>query len=341
MKIGRLIIVAIAIAVAATAITAAGAVYWFTRPLSQSGSNSSFYIYMGESCERVAVRADSCGLFPSPKLLVLMCTRAGVDRTLKVGRYDFTSKQTRWDFFKAVRDGKSAVARVTIPEGLTMRRILSIVADSTGAELSSLLRLAEDREFIRNLGFESRSLEGYLFPETYSIPWGAPPEYSLRVLTNQLKRVIADTVLQRMEQVGYSLHELLTLASLVEAETQVDAERPVIASVYRNRLKIGMPLQCDPTVIFAHGGLGRPLLRSDLEIDSPYNTYKHAGLPPGPICSPGAASIRAVLCPAETAFLYFVADGKGRHVFSSTLEQHNRAVRKAAASRRESISRSG
>jgi len=130
-----------------------------------------------------------------------------------------------------------------------------------------------------------------------------------------------------MTAIGFSLHELLTFASLIEAETSVGGERGLISSVYHNRLRKGMLLQCDPTVIYALGGLDRPLLYKDLEIDSPYNTYKFSGLPPGPICSPGAASIMAALYPEESRYLYFVADGNGRHIFSETLSQHNVARR--------------
>ena len=152
-----------------------------------------------------------------------------------------------------------------------------------------------------------------------------PPEKVAQILVEQFKKTFTDSLLRRAEEINFSLSEVVTLASMIEAEAKDGEEREMISAVYHNRLKRGMLLQCDPTVIYALSELDRPLLLKDLKIDSPYNTYKYPGLPPGPICNPGKASIFAALYPADADYLYFVAKGDGTHIFSTTLKEHNKA----------------
>jgi UPF0755 protein len=314
--------------VAIVTLAAACTVVWFSsKPVSDSGGVSLF-IYPGDTGARIAERVDSLHLFPSAWSFRLLCKATGLDKNLKVGRYDLTSEHSRWHIYRMLKDGNSAFVKITIPEGLTMERITRILAESTSVDPNEFSQLVNDTQFIHSQGIEAKSLEGYLFPQTYMIPWGSPPDCTVRALTNHLMNFMEDSLKTRMREIGFSFHELVTFASLVETEARDGEERRRISSVYHNRLRKGMLLQCDPTVIYALGGLDRPLLRRDLEIDSPYNTYKYSGLPPGPICSPGAASIIASLYPEETNYLYFVADGKGRHIFSETLKQHNIARKK-------------
>jgi len=182
-----------------------------------------------------------------------------------------------------------------------------------------------DTSLIHRLGFDSKSLEGYLFPDTYKLFWKMEPEKVIEMMVQELREVLDDTLLSQFRSSNLNLYEVIILASLVESEAKIDKERTLISAVYHNRLKIGMPLQCDPTVIYALGGLERLLTLKDLEFDSPYNTYKYAGLPPGPINNPGKASILSAFFPANVKYLYFVAKGDGSHIFSVDLEEHNRA----------------
>jgi UPF0755 protein len=288
----------------------------------------SLYIYPGDSGKQIANRVDSLGLFPSPESFRLLCKITGTDKELKVGRYDFDSDDSRWKIFRALEEGISAKLKITVPEGLTLDRIISILAEETNFDSTEFERLISDSSFVRSLGVDAVSLEGYLFPETYLIPWGSPPDYIIRAMTGQLMSFMDDSLKDRMHEISFNLHELLTFASLIEAEARDGDERTLISSVYHNRLRKRMLLQCDPTVIYALGGLDRPLYYKDLEIDSPYNTYKYSGLPPGPICAPGAASIKAALYPDDSDYLYFVADGTGGHIFTKTLQDHNAAKRR-------------
>jgi len=323
--LGVLLIIAI--------LSAAYIVIWFaSHPLSGSKS-ASLFIHPGDTGTQVAQRADNLGLVPSVRSFRILSILTGLDTKLRVGRYDFTSDHSRLDIYRMLRDGKAVSIKITIPEGLTLKRILSILADSTHSSHDEFRKLATDTAFIMTLGFQTESLEGYLFPQTYLVPWSSPPSYTITAVTDNLNNFLVDSLKNRMREIDFSLHETLTLASLIEAEARDGEERQLISSVYHNRLRQGMRLQCDPTVIYAMGGLDRALLLKDLEIDSPYNTYKYSGLPPGPICSPGSASILAALYPAETRFLYFVADGSGKHVFSETLQQHNAARNRVKANR--------
>lgn len=314
-------------------LSAAYVVTWFASHPISGPESASLFIHPGDTGTQVAKRADSLGLVSSVRSFRILSILTGLDKKLRVGRYDFSPEHSRFDIYRMLRDGKAASIKVTIPEGLTLKRILSILADSTHVSPEDFSKLATDTSFIRTLGFNAASLEGYLLPETYLIPWSSPPSYTIKAMTDNLKNFLSDTLRMRMGESGLGLHETLTLASLIEAEARDGEERELISSVYHNRLRKRMLLQCDPTVIYALGGLDRPLLHKDLEIDSPYNTYKYPGLPPGPICSPGAASIIAALYPAETRFLYFVADGSGKHIFSETLRQHNAARNRVKANR--------
>jgi UPF0755 protein len=251
-----------------------------------------------------------------------------VDRQLKPGRYRINGGLTHYQLVLAFRDGKPELSKVTIPEGWTLRQMIPVIAKEIPTDSADLTRLLADQNYFRGFGIEAPGFEGYLFPETYSYF----PYQDARSVIAEMVRMFRDKftpeMLKRAQELKLSLNEVITLASLIEAEAAVGKERELISSVFHNRLRLGWKLQCDPTVIYAIGGLDRPLLRKDLDYDSPYNTYQYYGLPPGPICSPGLASIKAALYPATTNYTYFVATGSGQHVFSSSLEQHNRAAGK-------------
>jgi len=189
--------------------------------------------------------------------------------------------------------------------------------------------LGQDQAFITALGVQGPALEGYLFPDTYHVPRGLSEQSLLTLMVRNFQKRYSADMATRAQQLDLTQHEVVTLASLVEKEAQIDAERPLIAAVFHNRLRRGMRLQCDPTVIYALGErFDGNLRKDDLQIDSPYNTYRYAGLPPGPIANPGQRALEAAINPAAVDYLYFVAtrDG-GRHIFSKSLQEHNVAVR--------------
>lgn len=214
---------------------------------------------------------------------------------------------------------------ITIPEGFELRKILKLISKKTGIPFEELRDIAYNPILFRDI-FENETppnLEGYLFPDTYEIPLYYSPEKILRIMINRLFEALNelgyDTIKYRLK---LNLHQILTLASIVEKEALYDSEKKVIAGVYYNRLKRNIPLQADPTIQYLLPEPLFPLPLKFLKLDSPYNTYRKRGLPPTPICSPGKASIEAVLYPAETDYLYFVAKGDGTHIFSKTFKEH-------------------
>jgi UPF0755 protein len=218
--------------------------------------------------------------------------------------------------------------RLMVPNGVEQRKIAGFVAASLDIDSTAFMKATRDPRLLESLGIMARNTEGYLFPGTYNFPWASTPNEVIRFLAGRFRSYYNDSLKQQTAKAGLDEKRLLTLASIIEAETPVDAEKPLIASVYLNRLKKNMRLQADPTIQYAISGNARMLSYRDLEIDSPYNTYRHAGLPPGPICNPGPASIHAVLHPAKTSYLYFVATGRGGHWFATTLAEHAGNVRR-------------
>jgi UPF0755 protein len=216
---------------------------------------------------------------------------------------------------------------VTFPEGSTVRTVAKILVEAGLASEYRILLLAADESFIRARGIEAKSLEGYLFPETYNFQRTQDEAALLETMLKEFRSRFSLVWQERARELGYSVHEIVTLASLVEKEARVDVERPVIAAVFHNRLKHRMPLQSDPTAVYDLPEFSGPVTHRHLQRNSAYNTYQITGLPPGPICNPGAKSIQAVLYPAEVSYVYFVSKADGTHQFSTTLAEHNHAVR--------------
>jgi len=254
----------------------------------------------------------------------------GVDRTVKAGIYDLPATGGAWTLLGILKEGRVATVRFTAPEGLTLLDLADLVEERLGIPADSFLAHAGDSTLRRELNVAAPTLEGYLLPETYTLPLPVTSEALLQDMVGMFRRRWNPAWDQRLDSIGLTRHQLLTLASIVEGEARHDDERATIAGVYTNRLKLGMLLQADPTVQYAvemaRGERKPRLFFKDLEIDSPYNTYLHPGLPPGPVNSPGIKSIEAALYPAPVPFLYFVADSDGHHTFSRTLEEHNQAV---------------
>jgi len=259
----------------------------------------------------------------------------GYTKIIKTGKYLFVSGQSNLDILKDIRVGKSRmIIPVTIPEGWRLEQMARRYKHEIGIDPEKFLALCNDSAFIHDRGIHGKSLEGYLMPDTYAFYWQTDEREILERMLDGFKHFYNDTLLEQQRELKASQQEILTLASIVEAESSIGDERPVIAGVYWNRLKKRMRLEADPTVQYALGE-GKKLNRQDLDFDSPYNTYRHYGLPPGPINNPGKSSIRAVLFPQENDYLYFVATGVGGHRFANKFVDHQKNIMKYHRMRRE------
>lgn len=257
--------------------------------------------------------------------------QSGHGRHLKAGEYRFDRPMTPFEVIDKLTRGDVYVIHVTFPEGLTMAE-MAVIFESHGlGPRSAFIAAARDASPIRDLDPTAADLEGYLFPETYRISRHTDAATLVRLMATRFGRVLTPELRSAATARHLTVRQLVTLASIVEKETARPDERALIAAVYENRLRIGMPLQCDPTVIYALQRAGRydgNLRRDDLAFDSPYNTYRYPGIPPGPIASPGRASLDAALHPSDADFLYFVSRNDGSHEFARSLGDHNKNVQK-------------
>ena len=254
----------------------------------------------------------------------------GASRDLQAGEYRFDRPMTAIEVVNKIARGEVYGQRITFPEGLTIREMAAIYESRGLGRARDFIEAASNTALIRDLDPMAPDLEGYLFPDTYTVGRTAVASQLIESMVAGFRAAYpADAAQQPGDQPPLTTRELVTLASLVEKETAKPEERPVVAAVYRNRLRIGMPMQADPTVIYALQKTGKydgNIRKDDLSINSPYNTYQNRGLPPGPIASPGKAALEAALRPADVGFLYFVSRNDGSHVFATTLPEHNRNV---------------
>jgi UPF0755 protein len=282
----------------------------------------------GTSAEGIGHQLASLGLVRHPGLFRAYVLLRGDGARLRAGEYSLEGPLSLAEIVDKLARGDVVRREITFPEGRGIDEIATL-ALAHGLDRSALLAAAADPAPIRDLDPAAADLEGYLFPDTYELPRGPEAARVLVARMVQRFREVIEPERERLARSGLSLHEAVTLASLVELETARGDERSRIAAVFRNRLRLGMPLQTDPTIVFAlrkAGAWDGNIRKKDLEIDSPYNTYRHRGLPPGPIGSPGREAIRAVLEPAPVRDLYFVSRNDGSHHFSETLAEHERAV---------------
>ncbi|NOX35989.1 MAG: endolytic transglycosylase MltG [Calditrichaeota bacterium] len=260
----------------------------------------------------------------------------GKESRMHAGMFAIPRGLNSWQLLVYLESAKNVLLKVTIPEGLRTERIAAILQRKIGVDSARFMQLVRDSAFVNQLGVPAPTLDGFLMPETYFFQWKTPEEVIIRTLVkNTMSLFEPDSVRQQLQQLNMSILEIITLASIIEGEVMVDSERVLVSSVYHNRLKRGWRLQADPTIQFLLKDGPRRLTYRDLEIDSPYNTYKYAGLPPGPINNPGKQSILAAIFPAKTRYLYFVASGDGGHRFSRTLKEHLKWKRHFDKIRRE------
>jgi len=282
----------------------------------------------GASAEAIGRQLQALGLVRHPLVFRALARSRGVGTQLKAGEYALSGPLSLEGILDALERGDVVRRDLTVPEGRSLDEIASLVVEE-GLDLGTFLDAARDPAPVRDLDPAATDLEGYLFPDTYDVPQSPEaPRALVRRMALRFREVIAPE-LERIAEKGLTVRQVVTLASIVELETASADERPRIAAVFLNRLERGMPLQTDPSIIYALRKAGRwdgNIRRRDLEIDSPYNTYRRPGLPPGPLGSPGREAILAVLEPTETKDLYFVSRNDGTHEFSETLVEHNRAV---------------
>ena len=301
---------------------------YFQTPAAPLAEAQTVTIAAGATLRQIADGLAEHGLIRHRAMLIAYVKWWRPGPHLQAGEYVLRASMSPAQIVDNMRQGKVRHHALTIPEGLTVRQIAALAAERQFGDAAMIGELASDAAFIASLHIEAPSLEGYLFPDTYLLPRSISAKALLTLMVNTLRANYTSDIAAKAEQLGLTQHEALTLASLIEKEAQVDDERPLISAVFHNRLRRGMRLQCDSTVIYALGErFDGNIRKQDLEIDSPYNTYRYAGLPPGPIANAGRRSLEAAVNPAAVDYIYFVATGSnGRHTFSRTLEAHNRAV---------------
>jgi UPF0755 protein len=253
----------------------------------------------------------------------------GESRRLQAGEYRFDQPMRAVEVVQKLAKGDVFLRPITFREGLTIREMAAHFEESGLGTAADFTRAAARKELVAHFDPRSPDLEGYLFPDTYTLPRRATADRLIELMVAGFEKAFDETLRADAAARGLSVRQAVTLASLVEEETAKPEERPLVAAVYVNRLRIGMGLQCDPTVIYALQRAGLftgNLRREDLRFDSPYNTYRYAGLPPGPIAAPGRASLEAAVRPADVPYIYFVSRNDGSHEFAATLEEHNANV---------------
>jgi len=321
-----LLIAALVVFALLCAATAVVGLRWALQPALASAPPAIFDVNAGVGLGQVARELEARGLIRSAVALKLLARYHKLDGALQVGEYEISAALAPEEILTRIVEGRVVTYEVSIPEGLTAAQIAPRLEAAGLSNAAEFAAFATDPASAGSLGVEGGTLEGYLFPETYRLPRGLGVREVAKVLVDQFLEVWREIEPRAREQ-KLSMLEVVTLASIVEKETAAPQERPLIASVFRNRLKRGMRLETDPTVIYGIPDFDGNLRRRDLEnAANPYNTYQISGLPPGPIANPGSDALRAVVDPAESDYLFFVSRNDGTHVFSKTYAEHVRAV---------------
>ncbi|MYD31805.1 MAG: endolytic transglycosylase MltG [Nitrospira sp. SB0677_bin_15] len=302
------------------------------QPVGNASQVVVLDIVEGSSLSDVAERLHRQELIKSDWAFVWLGRLSGSDRKVIPGEYEFHGGMDPSLILEKIIRGEVIQYAVTIPEGFSVSRIADLLHEKRLADREEFLQCTRDPVFIETLSLsvDNRvdNLEGYLFPDTYQFARHVAPDRLIATMVARFKQTVTEEDRRRAAELGLSMHQAVTLASVIEKETAKPDERTLISGVFHNRLRKNIPLQSDPTVIYALNGFDGNLRKKDLSIDSPYNTYRVVGLPPGPIANPGSAAFRAALYPEPSQYLYFVSRNDGSHEFSATLAEHNRAVRK-------------
>jgi UPF0755 protein len=306
--------------------------YWFLFvPPSKTALAKLIFVKKGTHLKKVSEILKQEGVIKNRHFFILLTTVLGKKTKIKAGEYEFHTQMLPLEVLDALVKGQVKHHLVTIPEGYTLFQIAQLLEDLNLVEKKQFLQKASSSVFINTLGlpqFVGPNLEGYLFPDTYHLFKEMDPEEVIQMMVHQFKKVFGPDLVNRASELGISEKEAIILASIIEKETPLPEEKPLISAVFHNRLKRKIPLQSDPTVIYGIKNFNGNLTKEHLMRPTPYNTYLIAGLPPTPICNPGKDALLAAVRPAPVPYLYFVSKNDGSHFFSSDIEEHNRAVLK-------------
>ncbi len=329
--LGALVAAAVA---AASALTAAAS--WLNRPTGVG--EQMVRIDKGMNARQIGDLLEERGLVRSAWVFSWNARLRGLGRQLEAGRYSLSGAMSSSEILDGLRKAPLEMDRVTVPEGLTLSETAALLQKRGFADSARFVTLATNLETVRRHGVEAASLEGYLFPETYFFDKGVSEKEIIDRMVSEFFTLVDAPWMARLDSLEMSLHEAVTLASIIEGEARLDSERTIISSIFHRRLKLRRRLESCATVEYALGFHKERLNNEDLQVKSPFNTYLHQGLPPGPIGNPGRTSLRATLYPADTDYLYFVARGGGTHSFSRTHREHQavkRAIRREKRQRRK------
>lgn len=323
---GLRVLLALLAAASLAGASLAGGLFYLTSPADRTATTRIFVVAPGSTLGQVARELEAEGVLRSHRVLTFLGRLREVDRRLRAGEYELSPAMSPFEILALFAEGRVKTYEVVLPEGVTAAEIARRLAAQGLTDPAQFLAFVRDPGSAEALGVQGPGLEGYLFPETYRLPHGLPPRDIARTLVAQFQRVW-DALAPEAAARGLSQRDVVTIASIVEKETAVPTERPLVASVYWNRLARHMRLEADPTVIYGIPDFDGDLRRSDLEDErNPYNTYRIEGLPPGPIANPGAASLRAAVEPEQTEYLFFVSRNDGSHVFTRRYQDHVREV---------------
>jgi UPF0755 protein len=314
-------------------------IYWILiRPPSETTLIKAIYIKKGMSLKKISEMLEHEGVIRNSHCFVGIATILGKKGEIKAGEYEFQPRMLPWEVLDTLITGQVKQHLVTIPEGYTLSQIAQLLEDLNIVEKQAFLQKAASPTLISSLGLPHSSkptLEGYLYPDTYHLIKGMEPEEVIQMMVHRFKKVFGSDLNSSALQLGISEREAVILASIIEKETPLPEEKPLVSAVFHNRLKKKIPLQSDPTVIYGIKNFNGDLTKQHLQKPTPYNTYLMIGLPPTPICNPGKGSILAALQPAPVPYLYFVSKNDRSHYFSSDIEEHNRAVWKYQKNQRK------
>lgn len=303
----------------------------FYRPMKTPPNTVVFEVEKGQPAKEIALNMKKNGIIKKTWPFLVGYRIFFSAQSLKAGEYAIAIPDSPKNILQVLSEGSVYLHSITIPEGLIIQEIAGLLDSEGFAAKQDFLQDVAETSLISSLDKDAPNLEGYLFPETYRFAKGTPSEEIVAAMVFQFTKVFAQEWIERAVELGMSIRDIVTLASLIEKETSLREEKKIISAVFHNRLKIGMKLDCDPTIIYVlklEGRFKDRLRTRDLKYDSPFNTYLYSGLPPGPIANPGRGSLQAALYPTDEKFLYFVSKNDGSHHFSQTFREHQNAVNK-------------
>lgn len=317
-------------------------IYFLLIPPSKVSQNKTFLIKKGMPLRKISVMLEQEGIIKNKEFFIGMAALFGKKGKIKAGEYEFHTRMLPLEVLDSLVRGQVKQHLITIPEGYTISQIGQLLEELSVVEKAAFLQKATSPAFIASLGLSEHftnqiedskkgdrlTLEGYLFPNTYHFIKEMETEEAIRMMTHQFRKIFGPDLIEKASLIGFSPREIMILASIIEKETSLPEEKPLVSAVFHNRLKQRIPLQSDPTVIYGIKNFDGNLTKKHLLTPSPYNTYLYLGLPPTPICNPGKDSILAALNPASSSYLYFVSKNDGSHHFSESYTDHRRAVEK-------------